>query len=65
MREEVAIEGSDGLGFGRTWTVGGDESFYSWGMTIGHAILGEPGEDGFHKLADHGEFEEELRQGRV
>lgn len=45
--------------------MGGDESLHSWGMAIGHTILREPRERGFHELADHGEFEEKLWQGRI
>lgn len=65
MRKEVAIEGGDGLGFIRVRAVGGDEGLYGWGMAVGHAILGKAGEDRFHKLADHGKFEEELGLGGV
>lgn len=65
MRKEVAIEGDDCLGFVRVRTVGGDERLYGWGMAVGHAVLGKAGEDRFHELADHGEFEEELGLGGV
>lgn len=65
VHNEIAIEGGGGLGFVRVRAVGGDESLYSWGMAVGHAVLGEAGEDGFHEFADHGEFEEELELGGV